>query len=270
MLFPAPVPGRTLLLLLTSLSLAFGCSEPQEESPENPIGWGDKADDWGLSCPAVPDRASPAPPTVYSTACKWMDWNLSPDGFYLLSQFGTTADDTTMGRNTSCGALQTHYAGQCCLFDVESWQCLDIDSDGQQKQRKFIADRGDEEDQCHKEDVPETGPPFLIEATRSSDYWYRRRSVDFSYWKVRNDVKKYYFDDDEELLPADQTADFDHPEYFYVAGAQRFGCDAYLRVTTPANNRCIVVFADGRWTRFEVGARLGREQTHTGFVSGCS
>lgn len=231
--------------LLAALA-ALACQpavDPNAVSP--PPGKGDGADNAPF-CVPVPDRSSPdpVPSEAGGARCRWMDWNLSVDGFYVVSQFGTTADPTTRGRGTSCSALQTHYAAQCCLFDVERWECLDVDADGQQKRRKYDAPRGTGAEQCAVGDIPETGPPEVITATRTRSYWYTRRSIDFDYWTVIERVKRHYFAEDDALRPAVETPPFPHPEYFYVAGAQRFGCGAYLRVTNPANGRCIVVYAD--------------------------
>lgn len=44
----------------------------------------------------------------------------------------------------------------------------------------------------------------------------------------------------EEHLEGDVPA----PEYFYVAGAQRFGCGALLRVSDLQTGRCVVVYAE--------------------------
>ncbi len=50
------------------------------------------------------------------------------------------------------------------------------------------------------------------------------------------------------------------PEYFYVAGAQRFGCGATLRVSNPATGACVVAYAEdgGPGTRYEYADRGGR------------
>lgn len=73
------------------------------------------------TCPTTPPKASTAPP---SSACNYMDWNLEVDGFYLVSQFGTDADSTTMGRTTTCGYLQSHYNYRSCIYDNLQKKCL--------------------------------------------------------------------------------------------------------------------------------------------------
>jgi hypothetical protein len=230
------------LFLFSLLLLSCAAEDPSIERLAYETHWD------GNLCPEIPPRASSDPPgpETGGARCRWMDWDLSPDGFYIVSQFGTTQDHTTMGRGTSCSALQTHYAAQCCLYDIEQDLCLDEDASGQRKVRKWQAPRGEEPDECHVEDVPETGPPVVIEETRTRDYWYLRRSIDFNYWTVILRVAKYFFPDGKEFetIPSLDLDDFAHPEYFYVAGAQRFGCGAYLRVTNPRNNRCVVVYAD--------------------------
>ncbi len=76
-------------------------------------------------CTAVPAPLSPTPPTE---SCNYMDWELSPDGFYLISRFGTSADQTTWGHGTTCGYLQGHYDYQGCRYDVHASSCLDNDT----------------------------------------------------------------------------------------------------------------------------------------------
>lgn len=71
----------------------------------------------GEFCVPLPSKMSPSPPTG---ACNWMDWKLSPDGFYLVSQFGTSADDSTWGNGTSCGFLQGHYNYHECIYSNQS------------------------------------------------------------------------------------------------------------------------------------------------------
>ena len=77
-------------------------------------------------CIEEPDPVSPDPPIEI---CNYMDWKLSSDGHYLISQFGTTNDPTTLGRTTSCGWLQGHYDGWGCRYDVRSGTCLSDDHD---------------------------------------------------------------------------------------------------------------------------------------------
>ena len=51
-----------------------------------------------------------------------------------------------------------------------------------------------------------------------------------------------------------------HPEFFYVAGAQRFNCGTTLRVSNPANGRCVVAYAEdgGPGSYYEDAGRGGR------------
>jgi hypothetical protein len=72
-------------------------------------------------CIEEPGPVSPDPPIE---VCNYMDWQMSSDGFYLISQFGTTNDPTTMGHTTSCGFLQGHYDYNGCIYDVRSSTCL--------------------------------------------------------------------------------------------------------------------------------------------------
>lgn len=76
-------------------------------------------------CTAIPNPVSPTAPT---DACNYMDWELSPDGFYLISRFGTTNDPTTLGHTTSCGFLQGHYDYHGCRYDNQTSSCLDNDT----------------------------------------------------------------------------------------------------------------------------------------------
>ncbi len=75
-------------------------------------------------CTTVPPQK---PSTPESQMCDYMDWYMSDDGFYLVSQFGTTADNTTMGHTTSCGYLQQHYDSYGCRYDEKTKSCLDSD-----------------------------------------------------------------------------------------------------------------------------------------------
>ncbi len=75
-------------------------------------------------CTSVPNPISPSAPTE---ACNYMDWELSPDGFYLISRFGTSADQTTWGHGTTCGYLQGHYDYHGCRYNVHTSSCLDND-----------------------------------------------------------------------------------------------------------------------------------------------
>ncbi|GMV40930.1 MAG: hypothetical protein AMXMBFR64_26460 [Myxococcales bacterium] len=151
--------------------------------------FGCKSEATGASCAAdtfcavVPQKASQSPPAA---ACSAMDWTLEPDGFYLISQFGTTNDPTTLGKPTSCGYLQSQYNAKGCAWDAGAGACT---SAGAQ--------------------IP----------------WIQGH-VDWDYAKVVG-------------------AGFGGPSaYFYVAGAQRFGCGALLRVTNPATGACVVAYAE--------------------------
>jgi hypothetical protein len=80
-------------------------------------------DDGGpeVLCIETPSGVSPDPPI---TTCNHMDWSLSSDGYYLLSQFGTTNDPTTLGRTTTCGYLQGHYDYHDCVWDNQTGGCV--------------------------------------------------------------------------------------------------------------------------------------------------
>lgn len=86
-----------------------------------PVGTADKCAAAPF-CTAVPDPVEVSAPT---SGCNYMDWNLSEDGFYLISQFGTSNDSTTWGNSTSCGLLQGHYNYHQCRYDVHNGGCLD-------------------------------------------------------------------------------------------------------------------------------------------------
>jgi hypothetical protein len=75
-------------------------------------------------CVPTPPVQSPAPP---DELCNNMDWLMSPDGYYLISQFGTTWDPTTADNNTSCGWLQGHYDYYKCIHDTVTDTCLGDD-----------------------------------------------------------------------------------------------------------------------------------------------
>lgn len=149
-------------------------------------------------CTVVPAEAEPGAPT---SACAYMDWNLSADGFYLISQFGTSEDPTTWGNSTSCGVLQAHYDGYGCRYDVQTDACLDDDA--------------------------------LIP--------WAQGTVDYDYATLSNDVAEH------------MGGDVPHPEYFYVADAQRFNCGALLRVSNPETGRCVVAYTEdgGPGTTYE-------------------
>ena len=187
-----------------------------------------------VSCvdPSVlPPLASPAPPT---DRCTYMDWDLSPDGFYLISQFGTSADDTTWGRGTSCMGLRVHYRNWCCQYDRHTRRCLDGGTPSY--------------DTCSWTDPRIPNIPWI------------QGTVDYDYWTVWNRVARYYFATDGSLKPPAETDAFDHPEYFYVAGAQRFNCGSTLRVTNTENGRCIVTYVEdgGPGSYYEQAGLAGR------------
>ena len=75
-------------------------------------------------CIETPSGVSPDPPIA---TCNYMDWSLSSDGYYLISQFGTTNDPTTMGRTTTCGYLQGHYDYHDCVWDNQTGGCVGTD-----------------------------------------------------------------------------------------------------------------------------------------------
>jgi hypothetical protein len=54
----------------------------------------------------------------------------------------------------------------------------------------------------------------------------------------------YVFEEVIAEVEAHLGEDVPTPEYFYVAGAQRFRCGSLLRVTNPANGKCIVAYAE--------------------------
>jgi hypothetical protein len=75
------------------------------------------------------DEPSPVSPDPPIEVCNYMDWKMSVDGHYLISQFGTTNDGTTLGRTTSCGFLQDHYDAHGCRYDARTGSCLAGDHD---------------------------------------------------------------------------------------------------------------------------------------------
>ena len=180
---------------------------------------------------ALPPYASPAPP---AGACDYMDWGLSPDGHYLISQFGTSADSTTWGRGTSCRGLGTHYWNWCCQYDRHSDSCIDGGT------KDFLG--------CPRSDPRLPTIPWV------------QGHVDYNYNTVVNSVRGYFFESDGSLKPTATTMDFDHPEYFYVAGAQRFDCGSTLRMTNTENGRCVVVYVEdgGPGSYYEQAGRGGR------------
>lgn len=140
-------------------------------------------------CTTVPSPEEASAPT---SACNYMDWNLSEDGFYLISQFGTSNDSTTWGHGTTCGYLRDHYDYHACRYDVQVGACLD---------QNYV--------------IPHV-----------------QGHVDYDYQTVISTVDQH--------APSDVPA----PEVFYVACAQRFNCGALLRVSNPANGRCVVVYTE--------------------------
>jgi len=87
-----------------------------------PVGTPDECADAPVDfCATVPPVASSAPP---AGACNFMDWDLSPDGWYLISRFGTTNDPSTLGRTTTCGYLQSHYDYRGCVYDAQTASCI--------------------------------------------------------------------------------------------------------------------------------------------------
>jgi hypothetical protein len=147
-----------------------------------------------------------------------MDWSLEPDGYYLISQFGMDTDPTTWGRGTSCGGLIVHYANWCCQYDRHQGKCID----GQEPQ--YL--------KCKWSDPRIPRPPWV------------KGTVDYSAGTARWRVSKHFFDSKGNLKPYDPAKPFPWPEYFYVAGAQRFNCGSLLRVTSTENGRCMVVYVE--------------------------
>jgi len=153
----------------------------------------------------VPDECAPVPgddacliegvgdsPTAPESACNFMDWEMSPDGYYLISRFGTDTDPTTWGHTSTCGYLQGHYDTFGCRYDYQTGACVDYD-----------------------DQIP----------------WVQGH-VDW--------ISQDMFDANAAYYPGNVP----HPEYFYVAGAQRFGCGATLRVSNPETGDCVVVYAE--------------------------
>lgn len=141
------------------------------------------------TCLNEPARASGDAPT---SGCNYMDWGLSPDGWYVVSQFGTDGDPTTWGRTTTCGFLQGHYDAWGCRYDHNGGGCLG----------------------------GSTAIPHV------------QGHVDYLNADVIATVNAY------------APGSVPDPDIFYVAGAQRFGCGATLRVSNPSNGRCVVVYAE--------------------------
>ena len=171
--------------VVSTIPCAVGCLSLPAGVPDTCADGGDAP-----FCTAVPSKASPSPPT---TSCAYMDWERSPDGFYLVSQFGTTSDPTTLGNKTSCGYLQAQYDGAGCVYDQQTDACL----------------------------------------PGASDIPWVYGHVDWDHQAVVNAV-----------AAVGPGSDVPSPEYFYVAGAQRFGCGALLRVSHPDTGHCVVVYAE--------------------------
>ena len=158
-----------------------------------------------VSCPTVPSSTSSSPPTE---ACNYMDWELSPDGFYLFSRFGTDADSTTWGSPSTCGYLQDYYTRKGCRHDRNAGTCLD-----------------------DRSDIPHV-----------------QGHVDYEKTTMLSEIEQHL------------GSDVPHPEYFYVAGAQRLGCGATLRVSDLATGKCVVAYAEdgGPGTTYEMADQGGR------------
>jgi len=103
-------------VIATQFACPWGCLSMPAGTPDECVAGG--------FCTDVPGKSSPSPP---SGACAYMDWKLSPDGFYLNSKFGTTNDPTTLGNSTSCGFLQGQYNANGCIYDKQTGKCLDGD-----------------------------------------------------------------------------------------------------------------------------------------------
>jgi len=178
----------------------FGCTSMPYGTPDQ------CAADPDVDCMVLPAVDSPTAPT---TSCNYMDWELSPDGYYLISRFGADTDPTTWGRTTTCGYLQGHYDYNGCAYDVHSGTC-----------------------------APGVDP----------DIPWVQGHVDY--------VAQDMFDLNDLYRPGDVPV----PEYFYVAGAQRFGCGAVLRVTNPESGLCVVAYAEdgGPGATYEGPAYGGR------------
>ena len=86
----------------------------------------DTDSDADTDCLNEPSYASPDPPTT-GDICSNMDWDMSPDGWYIVSQFGTSNDGTTWGNNTTCYWLQKTYDYYGCRYDSGRGECLDND-----------------------------------------------------------------------------------------------------------------------------------------------
>ncbi|MCC6750037.1 MAG: hypothetical protein IT371_20395 [Deltaproteobacteria bacterium] len=247
--------SRFVVSCLGLALLTIGCGEGDESSrtasrvpdPDPDGGVAAKRDggdartspDWRPGLPehtclaTLPPKIEAFPPTFADT-CDWMDWNLSSDGFYHISRFGTSEDKTTWGRVSTCGGLQQHYDRWCCLYDIHTKSC----ADGQTPQ-------------YHKCGRKDPRIPKIPWAAGHVTY----DAGPFIGW-----VSGYFFDGKGNLKPAAETMNFPHPEYFYIADAQRFGCGAVLRMTNTENGRCIVVFTEdsGPGARYEQADRGGR------------
>jgi len=148
-------------------------------------------------------------PTAPTDMCNWMDWELSPDGWYLISRFGADTDPTTWGHTTTCGFLQGHYDAWGCVYDAHTGACV---------------------------------------SGADAEIPWVQGHVDYD--------SQDMFDLNDQHRPGDVPA----PEYFYVAGAQRFGCGAVLRVSNPETGLCVVAYAEdgGPGATFEGPSYGGR------------
>lgn len=182
-----------------SKTCQYGCSEPQagmaecKSKPATPM------------CPMTPASKSSNPTTQQ---CNYMDWGLSPDGFYLFSQFGMDLDMSTWGNASTCGTMQTEYSNRGCQYSYETMSCISQD----------------------------TMIPWI------------QGDVDYKVDTALPRVRKH------------KGGDVPYPEYFYVAGAQRFGCGALLRVSDPKTGKCVVAYAEdgGPNSTYEMSAEGGR------------
>jgi hypothetical protein len=186
-----------------------------------------------IAAAVLPPKLSTDPPSLAST-CTYMDWRLEMDGFYFISQFGMDTDPTTWGHGTSCGGLQLHYQNWCCQYDRHLGKCID----GQQPQ--FL--------KCSASDPKIPKIPWI------------KGTVDYVASTALSRVASYYFDKNGALKPYDPTQPFAWPQYFYVAGAQRFNCGSLLRVTNTENGRCMVVYVEdgGPGATYEGAQYAGR------------
>lgn len=155
-------------------------------------------------------------PVTDASVCDLMDWQLEIDGYYFSSMFWIEPDSGQTGL-TSCHYLQEHYDTWCCVYDRHAGTagaCVD----GREPRYGTCSD-----------------PPVIPWVT--GNVLYSRTALETA-------VDDYYFEPDGSRKPADQTRAFPHPEYFYVADAQRFNCGATLRMTDVETGICVVVYAE--------------------------